>query len=141
MNASLPALAKAVAILYWADEKVSEEEWLHAPGFFEKYGFAWPEAKAALEAALENLLDADDDGEDFEESEEELHFGVLDFGAVDFFDVLKDLAGIALLDGVISFKEIELIHAIAKACNENDVVASAALLHAVKEHGARFELE
>jgi hypothetical protein len=141
MKASLPALAKAVAILFWADEKVTEEEWRHAPKLFEKYGFSWPEAKKALESALEELLDAQDDEEDFAESEETLHFGVLDFGEVDFFEILKDLADIALLDGVISFKEIELIHAIAKACNESEVVATAALLHAVKDRDARFELE
>lgn len=122
-------------------ECFTEDEWKFAPELFEKYGFAWSKAKPAMEVALDNLLDnhSDNDGDDDEE--ELLHFGVLDFGEVDFFDVLKDLANITMRDDVVSFKEIELLHAIAKACNTSEVMVTAAMLQVAKEHNPRLELE
>lgn len=141
----LEPFAKAVALLLWADEKVTEEELVISKELFAKYGFAWMEAKPVLEGYLEAFLDpgeevlaADELGE-FVDADEDFELGCLDFGeGVDIQEVVKDLCTFAVLDKKVEYNEIELIHRIAEACRLDKVLATAALLVAVKESNSEL---
>lgn len=136
----LKPFAKAIALIMWADEKVTEQELALSKEIFEKYGISWADAKPVLEGYIESFLDpgeeamaADEEGE-FVESVEDFELGCLDFGEdVDFHEVVKDLCRFAVLDKKIEYKEIEIIHNIAEACRLDKVLATASLLSAAKE--------
>ena len=143
----LEPFAKAVALLLWADEKITDDEMLLSKDLFTKYGFSWEEAKPVLEGCLEAFVDpgdeaveADEKGE-FVDVDEDLELGCLDFGdGVDTYEVIRDLCRFVVLDKQIDFKEIEIIHHIAEACNLDKVLATAALLGAVQESGSKLNL-
>jgi hypothetical protein len=125
------ALAKACAIVMWADGKVEEEELVSAEHFFSQYNISWNEAKPLVEQYLDELLDADENAEDFEEVDEELDLGNIDFGeGVDSYEVLCALSSLATVDNVIDETEIGIIHQIARATNQSPELATAALLKA-----------
>ena len=73
-------LARAVAAVLWADEKDTPEEWAAAERLFVDNGCDWEEAKAFIEEEIEDLIDESDGDEVEEETEEDLHFGVIDLG-------------------------------------------------------------
>jgi uncharacterized tellurite resistance protein B-like protein len=134
------ALVKAVAFIMWADEKIEEEEWVSAKGIFEKYKLSWEEAKPLLEEYIEVLIDESE--EDLEEVDETLDIGSIDFGdKVDRYDVLNDLAGLVVADKVIDFREIDVLHTIAKAVNAAPEMATASLLNAVSNGGIQVKLD
>lgn len=143
----LEPFAKSVALLLWADEKITDEELVLSKELFMKYGFSWEEAKSVLENYLEAFVDpgdealeADERGE-FIEVDEDLELGSLDFGDdVDLFEVLKDLCRFTVVDKKIEYKEIELVHYIAEASNLDKVLATAALLEVAQETGAELNL-
>jgi len=138
---------KALALILWADEKISEQELALAREVCAKYDVAWDTAKPLLEKHIEDFLDPGDEAAEadekgaFVEFDEELSIGCLDFGeGVDTYELLKDLSRFAVLDKQLSFREIDLIHTIAEASNTNKVLASAALLEAAAATGARLAL-
>lgn len=143
----LEPFAQAIASLMWADERVGEDEMILSKNLFEKYGISWEDAKPVLEKHLESLIDpgdeaveADKKGE-FCEADEDFVLGCLDFGEdVDFYEVIKDLCLFVVLDKQVEYKEVELIHHIAEACNLDRVLATAALLSAVEETKAKVNL-
>lgn len=123
------ALAKALALVAWADEKLDKSELKATQAIFDKYGIPWNEAKTLFESAMEDLLEADGD-----DDSEDISIGVLDFGEVDFRDVLDDLAELVMADKVADYKELEMMHTIGKACNVDPVVISGCLLRAAQKH-------
>ncbi len=139
--------AKAVALLLWVDEKVTEDEMLLSKDLFEKYGLSWIETKPVLEGYLEAFIDpgdealeADEKGE-FVDVDEDFELGCLDFGEdVDTYEVVRDLCKFIVLDKQVEYREIEIIHYIAEACNLDKVLATAALLEAVDESDAKLNL-
>lgn len=126
------ALAKATALIAWADEKLDKNELATTQSIFEKCGIPWSEAKPLFENAMENLLETSDD------EPEDIFIGVLDFGEVDFRDVLNDLAELVMADKIADYKELEMMHAIGKACNMDPVIVSGALLTAAKKYDPKL---
>ena len=143
----LEPFAKAVALLLWVDEKVTDEEMLLSKDLFTKYGFNWTEVKPVLEGYLEEFidpgdeaLDADEKGE-FEDVDEDLELGCLDFcEGVDPYAVVKDLCQFIVLDKQVEYKELEIIHSIAQACNLDSVSTTAVILEAVHMSGSNLNL-
>lgn len=131
----MQALAKAVALLAWADEKLEIEEIKAIQEIFKKYGVNWKDARPLVEAEMEAIIEGDG-GED--EKDDVLNIGVLDFGEVDSKDMLDDLASIAVADKEIDYREVEMIHKIASAANMDPVIASAALLAAAKNSNSKL---
>ncbi len=143
----LEPFAKSVALLLWADEKVTDEEMILSKELFDKYEFPWEESKLVLEKYLEAFVDPGDEAQDadekgeFVESDEDLDLGPLDFGEnVDTYEIIRDLCRFVALDKQIEYKEIELIHCIAEACNLDKVLATAALLEEAQESNCKINL-
>jgi hypothetical protein len=135
----ISALVKAVAFVMWADEKIDEEEMVIAEGIFKKYKFEWNEAKPLLENQIELMLD--ESSEDNEEYEDVLDLGVIDFGTnVDRYEVLFELADLVLADKVIDYREIDVMHCIARAINAAPETVTAAILTAALKSGQPFKL-
>ncbi|MDA9949111.1 TerB family tellurite resistance protein [Paracoccaceae bacterium] len=133
-------LAKAVAAVFWADEKDTPEEWEAAKQLFISHSINWDEAKALIEQELELLID--EDTEDVEESEEELNFGALDFGpGVDQFLVLCSLAEICCADNELAWQEIDILHKLAEAMNFSKEAVSAAIAKEVSKGRVSVVLE
>lgn len=141
MAVNKQGLAKAVAFIAWADGKLEDSELAFANAIFNKYEVPATEASVLLKEYIEVFLDADDTP-DAPETEEEIYLGVIDFGDVDSYEVLKDLASLAAADGVISYREVDVLHQIAKANNRSPEEATLALLHAVKTNSSlKIEVE
>jgi len=143
----LEPFVKAIALLLWADEKITDDEMLLSKELFKKYGFSWTDAKPVLEDYLEafvdpgdDALEADEKGE-FVDTDEDLELGCLDFGDdVDSYEVVRDLCLFVVMDKQVEYKEIELIHCISEACNLDKVLATAALLEAVQNSNCKLNL-
>jgi len=136
---NLTTLNRAIALVLWADEKIDPEEMEAAKDLYEKYDFSWDESKQSLEKEIESLVD-ENDTED--ESEENLHLGVLDFGeGVDEMDILVDLTGLACSDAKVTLSEVDLIHRIGEAMNTQTELVSAALLLSTSQSSASVEIE
>jgi len=141
MNVNADGLAKVVATVLWADEKVTEEEWSVAEGIFSKYGISWGDAKKELESHIEDLLDPGEEDEEFEEVDEDLDIGNVYLGEVDNFEVLCDLASIIVSDKEVTFTEIDILHRISEAMNSQPQLATAALVKAVSENNSKIKLD
>jgi len=139
MNAD--ALAKVVAVVLWADEKVEDEELSVAEKIFSKYNIPWTEAKKNLESHLEDLYDPGEDDEEFTETDEDFDLGNIYLGEVDNFEVLNDLSALIVADKVVSFKEVDILHQITKAINAEPELATAALVKAARESNAEFNFD
>ena len=134
------SVAKAVATVLWADEKDTPEEWGAAESIFKDNGGDWEAAKPLIEREIESLIDEDPEGSD-EESEEDLHLGVIDVGDCDQHDVLFGLARLACADKEVTLGEIEVLHAIGDAMNVQKQLVSAALVKAVAALGAAVSVD
>ena len=133
MAVNAKALAKAIALIAWADGKLEVEELKTAREVFGKYGIDWIQAKPLLEAEMETFIEGDG-GE--EERDSDINIGVLDFGEVDFKAILDDLAAIAAADKKIDHSEVQLLHLIGRAANLDPVMVTASLLEAANKSGA-----
>lgn len=133
MAVNAKALAKAAALLAWADDKLEVDELKTIQEIFKKHGIDWKEAKPLVEAEMEVFIAGD---ESEEEKDEEIVLGALDFGEVDSKDILDDLAALAVADKVVDFSEVEMLHKIGSAANVNPEFVTAALLEAVKKTNA-----
>ncbi len=134
------SLAKAVAVVLWADEKDTPEEWAAAEQLFTKNEVDWEEAKPLIEEEIEALID---EGEgDEEEIEEEIDFGPIDLGSeVDSFQVLCGLADLACSDGSLSMQEIEIVHQLGASMNIAPVLVSAALAKAAASENVTVQID
>ena len=141
MNVNTDGLAKVVATVLWADEKVTEEEWSVAEGIFNKYGVSWGDAKKEIEGHIEDLLDPGEEDEKFEETDEELDIGNVYLGEADDFEVLSDLASLIVADKEVTFSEIDILHRIAEAINSQPQLVTAAVLKAVIENNSKVKLD
>jgi hypothetical protein len=141
MNVNTDGLAKVVATVLWADEKVTEEEWSAAEGIFSKYGVSWDDAKKEVEKHIEDLLDPGEEDEEFEETDEEFDIGNVYLGEVDDFEVLCDLAVLIVADKEVTFTEIDILHRIAEAINSQAELTTAALIKAVTENNSKFKFD
>lgn len=138
------ALIRAAAFVLWADGKIEDSEQEAALALFAKYGLEIEAARAALDKELDALITVDDPETEKGEIESEgpIEIGVLDFGEVDFYEVLIDLAGLAFADGELALREIEIIHLIARSCVLDPIMATMALFEAYKRHpGAVINLD
>lgn len=135
MAVNKQGLAKAVAFIAWADGKLEDSELAFANAIFNKYEVPETEASALLKEYIEVFLDADDTP-DAPDTEEEINLGVIDFGDVDSYEVMKDLAGLAATDGEISSREVDVLHQIAKANNQSPQLATMSLLLAIQNNGS-----
>jgi uncharacterized tellurite resistance protein B-like protein len=134
-------LAKCVAAVFWADEKVLPEEWTEAQNLFSKNSLDWEQGKALIEEELEALIDQGDDEDDLEETEEEINFGVIDLGPdLDLFEVLCGLAEIACSDKELTWQEIDILHHIGRSMNVNERMVSAALVLATAQNAVTVKL-
>lgn len=141
MAVNKQGLAKAVAFVAWADGKLEDSELAFADAIFKKYGISDAESSTLVKEYIDVFLDVDDNP-DSPETDEEIDLGVIDFGEVDSYEVLKDLAVLASADGVISSSEVDVLHLIAKANNRSPEEATLALLHAVKTNASlKIEVE
>ena len=121
-------LARAVAALMWADEKDTPEEWASAESLFVDTGCDWEEAKPLIEQELDDLIDESDNDEE-EETDEELHFGVIDLGdGADPYKTLRGLAAIACSDKLLTWKEVDILHCLGDAMNVSREMVTAALV-------------
>ena len=141
MTVNKQGLAKAVAFIAWADGKLEDSELASANAILKKYEVPENEASVLVKEYIEAFLDADDTP-DAPETEEEINLGVIDFGEVDSFEVLKDLAELAAADGVIASREVDVLHLIARANNQAPQLVTMALLHVVsKASTVKIDLE
>lgn len=133
MPVNAKALAKAAALLAWADDKLEVEELKSIQEIFKKYGVDWKDAKPLVESEMEILLEGDGSEE---EKDEDLNIGVLDFGEVDGKAILDDLARLAVADKKVDYSEVDVLHTIGKAANLDPMLVTAALLQAVNKANA-----
>jgi len=141
MSVNADGLAKLVALVLWADEKVTDEELSVAESVFRKHGISWADAKKDLDSHLEDLYDPGEEGEEFTETDEDFDIGRVYLGEVDDFEVLCDLSALIVADKIVSFSEIDILHRIAKAIGAQPELATAALLKATKENNAKVNIE
>lgn len=132
MAVNKQGLAKAVAFVAWADGKLEDSELVFANAIFKKYEVSDEDASALVKDYMDVFLDADDTPE----TEEDINLGVIDFGEVDSYEVLKDLAGLAATDGEISSREVDVLHHIARANNQSPQLATMALLHVIQNNSS-----
>ncbi len=136
----MKALCKAVAFVMWADEKIETDEWNYAESIFKKYKLAFDEAKAIIDEHLELLLDEDE--EKVEEKDEDLDIGIIDFGdEVDRYEVLDELAGLVVSDGVVDFREVDVLHTIGNAINAAPQMVTLSLLKAANKDGVTIAID
>lgn len=133
MAINAKALAKAAALLAWADDKLEVEELKSIQEIFKKYGVDWKDAKPLVEAEMEVLLEGDGSEE---EKDEDLNIGALDFGEVDGKAILDDLATLAVADKKVDYSEVDVLHTIGKGANLDPMLVTAALLQAVNKANA-----
>lgn len=125
-------LAKAVAFVLWADEKVTAEEHEASRSLFEKHGVAWVDAKPMLEEAMEEILDESDSDEEADSDGGEIECDLVDPGeGIDSLELMVDLARLACADGELAWEEIEVLHAIGRAMQQAPEVVTAAVATAV----------
>jgi hypothetical protein len=141
MTANVDGLTKIVALVLWADEKVTTDEWAGARRIFKKYGIPWAEAKKDLERHVEELLRPGEPGEEFEEKDEEFEIGNVSLGEVDDFEVLCDLALLIVADKKVTYTEIDILHRIARAIDSQPELATAAIVKAVVKKKSRVKLD
>ena len=141
MGVNVDGLARVVAIVLWADEKVTDEEMSVAELVFNKYDVPWANAKEQLDRHLEDLLAPGEEDEEFEETDEDFELGDIHLGEVDDFEILCDLASLMVADKEVSFTEIDILHRIAEAINAQPQLASAALVKAVAENNSKVRLD
>tara|TARA_B100000315_G_C14509155_1_gene556118 strand:+ start:835 stop:1263 length:429 start_codon:yes stop_codon:yes gene_type:complete len=122
-------LARAVAVLFWADEKDTPEEWAAAENLFVENKCDWEEAKALIEEEIEDLIDESDNDEEVEETEEDLDFEVIDLGPeIEPYKILTGLAAVACSDKILTWKEIDILHCLGDAMNIPREMVTAALI-------------
>ena len=140
MKISGDGLAKIVAMVLWADEKVTTDEWAGARRIFKKYGIPWADAKRDLERYIEDLLKPGEPGEEFEEKDEDFEIEDISLGEVDDFEVLCDAALLIVADKKVTYTEIDILHRIARAIGSQPELATAAIVKAVskKKSGVRL---
>ena len=123
-------LARATAAVLWADERDTLEEWAAAERIFTDNGVDWEKAKPVIEEELEALID-ESDVESKEDSEEDLSFGVIDFGpGIDPYDILCGLAQLACSDKELTWQEIDIMHRLGESMNVGKELVTAALVKA-----------
>jgi hypothetical protein len=131
-NGNNAGLARAVAFVLWADDKVTAEEHEVSRQLFEKHGVGWSEAKAMLEEAMEDILDESDSDDEADTDGEEIECGLVDIGeGIDALELLVDLARLACSDGELAWEEIEVLHAIARAMHQAPEMVTAAVATAM----------
>ena len=136
MNES--ALAKAVALVLWADDNIDQTEMKAASKIYEHFGLDWGQGKALLESQIGTFLDTDEDNE----GEEEYAIGTIDFGeGVDTLDVLSALADLACADGKVAFSEVQILHEIGRAMNVSVEIVTIAILLGVQSAKAKVDVE
>jgi hypothetical protein len=127
---NLEQLARATAAVLWADERDTLEEWAAAERIFTDNGVDWEKAKPVIEEELEALID-ESDVESKEDSEEDLSFGVIDFGpGIDPYDILCGLAQLACSDKELTWQEIDIMHRLGESMNVGKELVTAALVKA-----------
>lgn len=119
-------LNKLFALILWADEKVTKDEMGCLEGLHSKYGFSIDSVRSEIESLLGGT-DVDDNAE----SEQPLLIGSVDLDGIDEFELLSDLARIAVSDKEINFREISILHEIGASIGSDPTVVTAALLSAV----------
>lgn len=129
MSDTLLKVAKAAAFVIWADGKAEQAEFDAASKMFAKLGL---DEKAGLEAVkneIDNLVDLkDEDIGDDDEIESDINLGDLSTDDIETADVLECLVDIALADGVLEFKEIDVISMLGSAMKIDNVLVMAILL-------------
>ena len=141
MEINVDGLAKLVALVLWADEKVTDEELSVAESVFSKYGISWADAKKDLDSHLEDIYDPGEGDEEFTETDEDFDIGRVYLGEVDDLEVLNDLSALIVADKIVSLSEIDILHRIANAIGAQPELATAALLKATKESNAEINIE
>ena len=127
---SIDQLARVTAVVLWADEKDTPEEWAAAEKIITDNGAHWEDAKPLLEQALKALIDEDED-DTAQEIEEDLDFGAIDLGPdVDTYEVLCGLAQLACSDKELTLQEIDILHKLGEAMNVSKEFVTAALVKA-----------
>jgi hypothetical protein len=127
---SIDQLARVTAVVLWADEKDTPEEWAAAEKIFTDNGAHWGDAKPLLEQELKALIDEDED-DTAQEIEEDLDFGAIDLGPdVDTYEVLCGLAQLACSDKELTLQEIDILHKLGEAMNVSKEFVTAALVKA-----------
>ena len=127
---NLEQLARATAAVLWADERDTLEEWAAAERIFTDNGVDWEKAKPVIEEELEALID-ESDVESKEDSEEDLSFGVIDFGpGIDPYDILCGLAQLACSDKELTWQEIDIMHRLGESMNVGKELVTTALVRA-----------
>lgn len=138
---TLKHLAKACAFIIFADGKIDSTELDSSKFIFEKYGFDWFEGETLIKTYLDKFIDASE-SENTAESDQDITLGNLEIDGVDCFDILKDLAKIAISDGEITFSEVSVIHLLGESFGLEPSLSSVALLNAVKDQqNLKFDLE
>lgn len=133
-------LAKAVAAVFWSDEKDTPEEWAAAERLFVNNGCDWEEAKSLIEEELEDLIDEGDSDEE-EETEEDLIFNSIDLGpGIDPYKALCGLAEVACADKQLTWKEIDVIHCLGDAMHVSREMVTAALVAVSQSSDVAVEL-
>ena len=134
-------LARAVATVFWADEKDAPEEWAAAESLFVDNGCDWEEAKSLIEEELEDLIDESDSDEAKEETDEDLDFGIIDLGpGADPYKTICGLAKIACSDKLLTWQEIDILHCIGDAMHISREMVTAALLTVSQSSDVTVEL-
>jgi len=141
MKINADGLAKIVAMVLWADEKVTTDEWAGARRIFKKYGIPWADAKRDLERHIEDFLRPGEPGEEFEEKDEDFEIGDVSLGEVDDFDILCDLALLIVADKKVTYTEIDILHRIARAIKSQPELATAAIVKAVAKKKSKVKLD
>jgi|OM-RGC.v1.024301180 hypothetical protein len=142
MTLQIRSLARAVAAVFWADEKDTPEEWASAEHLFVENGCDWEAAKALIEEEIEDLIDERDSEEDEEEAEDDLFFGVIDLGpGADPFKIFCGLAEISCSDKRLTWEEIGVLHILGDAMNVPREIVTAAVARAANSSGVMVELE
>ena len=138
---NLEQLARATAAVLWADERDTLEEWAAAERIFTDNGVDWEKAKPVIEEELEALID-ESDVESKEDSEEDLSFGVIDFGpGIDPYDILCGLAQLACSDKELTWQEIDIMHRLGESMNVGKELVTTALVGAAATTGVTVALD
>jgi len=138
----LEKIAKAIAFVVWADNKVEQSELDCAAKIFAKYGLDEKAGLAAVKTEIDNFIDLKEEeiGDD-EVIESPLDLGDISSDEYDSFELLEDLADIVLADGVLETNEVGMIHLIGKAMNlEPELVTAALLKAAAKKENLKINI-
>ena len=129
-------IGEHISYIMWADGKILEDEWSAAEKLFKKYDLNWDDGKVAIQNKINDLMEcenAEDESEDSPAEYDETFEipSAVPPEGVDGFELLKDLAQVALADGELSLSELDIMHRLGKSFKLSRLFVSAAIIEAV----------